>query len=81
MITNFHTPKSTLIMMIAAFAGRDFVMQADMKKPSKRIQILFLRRCNVDFVRIILNYFLADFIDIADELKSAKFAKSARVFI
>ena len=24
MITNFHTPKSTLIMMIAAFAGRDF---------------------------------------------------------
>lgn len=28
MITNFHTPKSTLIMMIAAFAGRDFVMHA-----------------------------------------------------
>ncbi|AQX07343.1 tRNA preQ1(34) S-adenosylmethionine ribosyltransferase-isomerase QueA [Elizabethkingia ursingii] len=28
MITNFHTPKSTLIMMIAAFAGRDFIMQA-----------------------------------------------------
>lgn len=28
MITNFHTPKSTLIMMIAAFAGKDFVMQA-----------------------------------------------------
>ena len=28
MITNFHTPKSTLLMMIAAFAGRDFVMHA-----------------------------------------------------
>ena len=28
MITNFHTPKSTLIMMIAAFAGKDFVMEA-----------------------------------------------------
>ena len=28
MSTNFHTPKSTLIMMIAAFAGRDFVMHA-----------------------------------------------------
>ena len=28
MITNFHTPKSTLIMMIAAFAGRDFIMHA-----------------------------------------------------
>ncbi len=28
MITNFHTPKSTLMMMVAAFAGKDFLMQA-----------------------------------------------------
>jgi len=28
MITNFHTPKSTLMMMIAAFAGYDFMMEA-----------------------------------------------------
>ena len=28
MITNFHTPKSTLIMMIAAFANKDFIMRA-----------------------------------------------------
>ncbi|MBS1548775.1 MAG: tRNA preQ1(34) S-adenosylmethionine ribosyltransferase-isomerase QueA [Bacteroidetes bacterium] len=28
MITNFHMPKSTLVMMIAAFAGRDFLMHA-----------------------------------------------------
>ena len=28
MVTNFHLPKSTLIMMISALAGKDFVMQA-----------------------------------------------------
>lgn len=28
MISNFHTPKSTLLMMIAAFANKDFVMRA-----------------------------------------------------
>ncbi|WP_075341606.1 tRNA preQ1(34) S-adenosylmethionine ribosyltransferase-isomerase QueA [Tenacibaculum agarivorans] len=28
MVTNFHTPKSTLLMMIAAFAGHEFVMEA-----------------------------------------------------
>ena len=36
MITNFHLPESTQLMMICAFAGRDFVMKAYKKALKER---------------------------------------------
>ena len=35
-ITNFHLPKSTLLMLVSAFAGRDFVLEAYRMAVEKR---------------------------------------------
>ncbi len=40
MVTNFHMPKSTLMMMVSAFADRDFIMKA--YREAKKNQYRFL---------------------------------------
>jgi S-adenosylmethionine:tRNA ribosyltransferase-isomerase len=40
MVTNFHTPRSTLLMMVSAFAGRDLVMRAYRAAIEERYRML-----------------------------------------
>lgn len=40
MITNFHVPRSTLMMMVSAFAGRELVMSAYQKAMDERYRFL-----------------------------------------
>lgn len=49
MITNFHLPQSSLLLLVAAFAGRDFMLRA-YKRPLLNKYRFFSWRCDVDFI-------------------------------
>ena len=36
MITNFHLPRTTLLMLVSAFAGREFILSAYREAMSER---------------------------------------------
>ena len=40
MVTNFHVPRSTLMMLVSAFAGRDNVMAAYRHAIGERYRLL-----------------------------------------
>ncbi len=40
LVTNFHVPRSTLVMMVSAFAGRDLVMRAYAEAIERRYRFL-----------------------------------------
>ena len=45
LITNFHLPESTLVMLVSALAGREHVLHAYEVAVQGEIQILQLWRC------------------------------------
>jgi S-adenosylmethionine:tRNA ribosyltransferase-isomerase len=39
LVTNFHWPRSTLIMLVSAFAGKDFIMKAYQEAISRKYRL------------------------------------------
>ncbi len=45
LITNFHLPRSTLLMLVAAFAGKDFILQAYQEAVKERYRFFSYGDC------------------------------------
>jgi S-adenosylmethionine:tRNA ribosyltransferase-isomerase len=45
LITNFHLPRSTLLMLVSAFAGRDFILQAYQEAIAQRYRFYSFGDC------------------------------------
>lgn len=45
LLTNFHRPKSTLIMMVSAFAGKDFILQIYKEAITRRYRLFSYGDC------------------------------------
>jgi len=45
LVTNFHLPKSTLLMLVSAFAGRDFILEAYRRAVDERFRFFSYGDC------------------------------------
>ena len=55
-ITNFHLPESTLIMLVSAFLGRDKTLKAYNYAVDKKYKFFSFRRCNDNILIVFLIY-------------------------
>lgn len=53
-ITNFHLPESTLIMLVSAFLGKDKTFKAYNYAVDKRYKFFSFRRCNDNILIVLL---------------------------
>ena len=54
LITNFHLPYSTLLMLVCAFGGYDLVMKAYQEAIQRTLPFLQLWRCHVDYLAVMI---------------------------
>ena len=47
LVTNFHLPKSTLLMLVSAFAGRDFILSAYRQAVEERFRFFSYGACMI----------------------------------
>ncbi len=55
-ITNFHLPESTLIMLVSGFLGKDKTLKAYNYAVDKKYKFFSFRRCNDNILIVFLLY-------------------------
>ena len=51
LITNFHLPQSTLLMLVSAFSEKDYIIEAYNEAVKEKYRFFSFRRCNVYLLR------------------------------
>jgi S-adenosylmethionine:tRNA ribosyltransferase-isomerase len=55
LLTNFHLPRSTLLMLVSAFAGREFILHAYEEAVRARYRFYSYGDCMLIFTKLAMN--------------------------